>query len=114
MTLLTGVSACRFTDRTCLFGEPRALSRRVKEAYDQTKKMLERQLAEAEPKFISYVDHLKVVVLEFYGDRDLLGEDDARQMIKEVELPALIDEVWMARHEWVSEWDFEIGYERAR
>lgn len=94
--------------------DPKTLLRQVAEAYAETKKLLERVLAEAEPKFVAYQDHLKVVVLEFYGDRNLLDEDDARRVVGEVELPALIDEVWVARPEWVSEWDYEIGYDRAR
>lgn len=97
-----------------LFGEPRALLRQVEEEYAETKGVLERRLAEAWPKFLTYQDLLKVVVLEFYGDRSLLDEDDAKRMVAEVELPALIDEVWVAKHDWVSEWDYEIGYERVR
>jgi hypothetical protein len=97
-----------------LFGEPQALLRQVEEAYAETKGVLERRLAEAWPKFLTYQNLLKVVVLEFYGDRSLLDEDDAKRMVAEVELPALIDEVWVAKHDWVSEWDYEIGYERVR
>lgn len=94
--------------------EPRSAVQRIEEAYAETKRVLEKRLAEAGPKFISYQDHLKVVVLEFYGDRSLLDEDDAKRMIAEVALPALIDEVWVAQHSWISEWDYEIGYERVR
>lgn len=97
-----------------LSGEPQALLRQVEEAYAETKRVLERRLAEAWPKFLAYQDHFKVVVLEFYGDRSLLDEDDAKRMVGEVGLPALIDEVWVARPEWVSEWDYKIGYDRSR
>jgi hypothetical protein len=93
---------------------PQAILRQVEEAYAETKMMLERRLTEAAPKFIAHQDHLKVVVLEFYGDCNLLDEDDAKRMVTAVGLPALIDEVWVAQHEWISEWDYEIGYERVR
>src|SRR2546423_3047501 len=79
--------------------------RRVEEAYAETRKVLEQRLAEAAPKFVTYQDHLRVVVLEFYGDRSLLDEDDAKRMAAEVELPALVDEVWVAPHTWASAYD---------
>lgn len=101
-------------DSDALADDPKTFLRQVGEAYAETKKVLERVLAEAEPKFVAYRDHLKIVVLEFYGDISLLGEEDVKRMVTEVELPALIDEVWVARHEWTSTWDYEIGYERVR
>jgi hypothetical protein len=94
--------------------EPQALLRQVEEAYGETKRVLEQRLAEAEPKFLAYRDLLKILVLEFYGDRSLLDEDDAMRMVQEAKLPALIDEVWVAQPVWVSEWNYEIGYERVR
>lgn len=94
--------------------DPQSAVRRVEEAYTETRKVLEQRLSEAAPKFVMYQDHLKVVVLEFYGDRSLLDEDDAKKMVAEIKLPALIDEVWVAQHAWVSAWDYEIGYERVR
>lgn len=97
-----------------LSDEPQALLRQVEEAYVEMKRVLEQRLAEAEPKFLTYQDYLKVVVLEFYGDRSLLDEDEAKKMVAEVALPALIDEVWVAQHDWISAWDYEIGYGRVR
>jgi hypothetical protein len=97
-----------------LSDDPQSLLRQVEEAYAETKRVLERRVAEAWPKFLPYRDQFKVVVLEFYGNRSLLDEDDARRMVVEIELPELIDEVWVAKHDWVSERDCEIGYERVR
>ncbi len=94
--------------------DPQGAVRRVEEAYAETKKVLEQRLAEGALKFVTYPNCLRVVVLEFYGDRSLLDEDDSKRMLAEVELPALIDEVWVAQHDWISAWDYEIGYERAR
>ncbi len=96
------------------FDDPGAFLRQAEEAYAETKGVLERVLADAALKFMTYADHLKVVVLEFYGDTDLLGEDEVKRMIGEAELPALIDEVWVARQEWTSAWDYDVGYERVR
>jgi hypothetical protein len=94
--------------------DPQTILRQIEEAYAGTKEILERVLGDAELKFAAYQDHLKVVVLEFYGDRNLLDEGDAKKMVAEMELPASIDEIWVARHNWVSEWNYEIGYERVR
>jgi hypothetical protein len=94
--------------------EPEAFLRQVEEAYAETKGVLERLLADAARKFVPYADHLKVVVLEFYGDTDLLGEDEVKRMVGEAELPALVDEVWVARQEWTSACDYDLGYERVR
>lgn len=96
------------------FDDPGTFLRQSEEAYAETKGVLERLLADAARKFVTYADHLKVVVLEFYGDTDLLGEDEVRKMVGEVELPALIDEVWVARQEWTSDCDYDLGYERLR
>jgi hypothetical protein len=54
----------------------------------------------------------KVVVLEFYGDLMLLDEDDAKEIVSEMILPPAIDEVWISTPQWISESDYEIGYER--
>lgn len=78
------------------------------------KGLVQRLLTQAAPKFETYFSHLKLVVLEFYGDFWLLDEDDAREIVSEVTLPPLIDEVWNTIPEWVSESDYEIGYERIR
>jgi hypothetical protein len=88
--------------------------RQIEEAYAGTKEILERVLGDAELKFAAYQDHLKVVVLEFYGDSNLLTDDDAKKMVAEAELPASVDEVWVARQDWISEWDYEIGYDCLR
>jgi hypothetical protein len=78
------------------------------------RKLVDRRLGEAQRKFLTYVDHRKVVVLEFYGDWWLLDEDDARKIVREVGLPPLIDEVWITNPEWVPESDYEIVYEQVR
>lgn len=78
-----------------LAGDPQAFERQVEEAYVETKMMLERGFAEAEPKFITYQNHLEVVVLEFYGNCDLLNDGDTNRMLTEIDLSALVDEVWV-------------------
>lgn len=86
----------------------------IEQTRAEYKELADLRLAEAAPKFETYLDHRKVVVLEFYCDWWLLDEDDARQIVSEGILPPLIDEVWITIPEWVSESDYEIAYERVR
>jgi hypothetical protein len=86
----------------------------IEQTRAEYRRLVDRRLAEASPKFEYYVVHRKVVVLEFYGDWRLLDEDDARQIVSEATLPPIIDEVWITIPEWVSESDYEIAYERVR
>jgi hypothetical protein len=71
---------------------------------------MERELAEAAAKFIGYEGTRKVVLLDFYGNE--LGEEDIPPLIERIALPQTIDEIWMTKCDWVSEDDFEIGFER--
>jgi hypothetical protein len=87
------------------------VSGRVREEY---RDLVNRCLAEAGLKFEMYLDHRKVVVLDFYGDLMLLDEDEAREIVREMTLPPTIDEVWISTPQWISESDYEIGYERVR
>jgi hypothetical protein len=74
--------------------------------------LVNRCIAEAGLKFEMYLDHRKVVVLEFYGDLMLLDEDDAKEIVREMTLPPAIDEVWISTPQWISESDYEVDYER--
>jgi hypothetical protein len=51
-----------------------------------------------------------VVLLDFYGTD--LWEDDIPQLMQSISIPSNIHEIWMSKREWVSENDFEVGYER--
>jgi len=86
----------------------------IEETRAKYKELVDLRLAEAAPKFETYLDHRKAVVLEFYCDWWLLDEGDARQIVSEGILPPLIDEVWITIPEWVSESDYEVAYERVR
>jgi hypothetical protein len=71
---------------------------------------MERELAEAATKFIGYEVARKVVLLDFYGNE--LCEEDIPPLLERIALPQTIDEIWMTKCDWVSEDDFEIGFER--
>jgi hypothetical protein len=80
------------------------------EAIVGTAAAMERELAEAATKFIGYEAARKVVLLDFYGNE--LGEEDIPPLLVRIALPKTIDEIWMTKCNWVSEDDFEIGFER--
>jgi hypothetical protein len=86
----------------------------IEQTRAEYKELVQRRLAEASPKFETYLNYRKVVVLEFYCDWWLLDEDDAREMVTEITLPPLIDEVWMTIANWITECDYEVAYERVR
>jgi hypothetical protein len=94
-----------------IFNNRLSLIEKTRAEYNE---LVEYWLAEAAPKFETYLNHRKVIVLEFYGDWWVLDDDDTRKMVSEARVPALIDEVWIAIPEWISESDYEIAYERVR
>jgi hypothetical protein len=67
-------------------------------------------LAAASAKFNEYPDARRVVLLDFYGDG--LFEDDIPPVLKSLAIPPNVDEIWMTKPDWISEDDFEIGYEQ--
>ena len=71
---------------------------------------LREQLENASRKFLAYQDKCKLVLLDFFIDE--LSEDAIPSMIESIAVPANIDEIWRTKQVWISEDDFEIGYER--
>jgi hypothetical protein len=80
------------------------------EAIVGTATVMERELAEAAAKFVGYEFARKIVLLDFYGSE--LSEEDVPALLSRIALPKTIDEIWMTKQVWVSEDDFEIGFER--
>ena len=76
---------------------------------------LDRLAKDAEKKFAKYTHCLKILLVEFYGDESSwIGDDDVIGIIQSAQLPKLIDQVWVAGQEWVSEGEYQIVWERAR
>ena len=75
----------------------------------------ERAASAAAEKFTNYGDHLKLLLVQFHGEGgSVLDDEDEMSIIQSAELPERIDQVWLARHEWVNASDFEVAWERAR
>jgi len=79
---------------------------------DGAMRQLNKVLSTTTGKFAGYSGSLKIVVLEFYGD--FLSEETAKELVAQAEVPAVVDQVWVARPDWVSPFDWQIAYDRVR
>jgi hypothetical protein len=67
----------------------------------------------AAKKFCDYAAARKLFLVQFYGDAQVISDEDLLGVIKSANLPEEIDEVWYAVHDWVSHYDYTITWERA-
>ena len=75
----------------------------------------DRAAKNAAEKFVKYADCTKLLLVQFYGDGSVwLGDKEIVEIIQSAKLPTLIDQVWVAREDWVSEYDYEIAWKRVR
>ena len=72
---------------------------------------LERAAESAAEKLARYPRHLKLLLVQFCGD-DLLDKEDFVKMIHSEQLPEVVDQLWLAKPDWVSEYDYETIWER--
>ena len=68
----------------------------------------------AAAKFAEYPDCLKLFLVQFHGDTSYLEDDDIITIIKSVQLPDMVDQVWLAAHDWVGEDDCEVVWNRVQ
>ena len=75
----------------------------------------ERQATAAKEKFTKYAHCRKLFLVQFFGDGSFwLEDEEAADIVRSAELPEVIDEVWMARQEWVALDEYEIVWDRVR
>ncbi len=85
------------------------LLKKLKKGYAEEFERLANNAAE---KFAKYDYCIKLLVVQFYGDGSSWVEDEEIiEIIHSAKLPTLIDQVWVARQDWVSEYDYEIAWE---
>ena len=78
-------------------------------------KEFERQATSAADKFAQYADCRKLFLVQFFGDTfGGVGDKEITEMVKSACLPEVIDEVWVARLEWVGLNESEILWEQIR
>ena len=72
-----------------------------------------REAKNAAEKFAKYDYCIKLLLVQFYGDGSVwLGDEEIIKIIQSAKLPTLIDQVWVAWEDWVSEYDYEIAWKR--
>ncbi len=69
---------------------------------------------EVKLKFKNYPNCLRVLLLEVYGDDLSLDLISIDEIVRIVNLPFNIDQVWVAEPEWISEEDIKIVYRRIK
>ena len=69
----------------------------------------------AAEKFVKYSDCERLFLVQFFGDdSSCLPDDEIVEIIETAQLPEMIEQVWLAVQEWISESDYEIVWKRIR
>ena len=75
----------------------------------------DRMAKAAAEKFVKYSDCERLFLVQFFGDdSSYLPDDEIVEIIETAQLPEMIDQVWLAGQEWISESDYEIVWKRIR
>ena len=73
------------------------------------------QAGKAAEKFIAYATCRKLLLVQFFGHAiGGVGDEEIIEIVKSAQLPAAIDEVWVAREEWVDLDESEIVWQWVR
>ena len=83
---------------------------RAKSGYTQE---FQRSAMAAAEKFKKY-SHCQTLLLVQFCGQGVLGDEDIGAIVESAQLPEVIDQVWVARKEWVNAWDYQIAWEPAR
>ena len=76
---------------------------------------LARASESAAAKFEKFEGHKRLFLIRFVGGESIsLDDGDLHELVRTAELPKEIDEVWVAFHDWINEWDYEVGWKRIR
>lgn len=76
---------------------------------------LERAIESAKRKFEQFDGHKRLLLVSFVGDSSSgVLDEDLSELVDAAKLPAEIDEVWVAYHAWISEWDYKYAWKRMR
>ena len=78
-------------------------------------KEFEHQAARAAEKFVQYADCRKLLLVQFFGEMvSGVGDEEIIEIIRAAHLPKEIDEVWVAREQWVDLDESEIVWQWVR
>ena len=97
------------------WGDPAEIVARNESAKTGYLEELERLAMDAGQKFAKYANCQRILVVQFYGDDSFyLDDEDITGIVQSAEIPVVIDEVWVANHEWVSIDDYVVTWEHVR
>ena len=97
------------------FSEPCNIRKSLEEEKSGYAKELERWADNAAQKFALYAHCRKLFLVQFFGDSSgWLGDEEIVEIIESAHLPEMIDEVWVARQDWISLDDYRIAWEHIR
>ena len=71
----------------------------------------------ATKKFAAYGHCRRVLAVQFFGSSwmaDRVSDNELVEIVRTGEISTVIDEVWVAYHEWVSASDYEVAWRRVR
>ncbi len=74
----------------------------------------EREANKAGKKYDEYVDCQKLLVVQFFGESELVTDEGIIEIIKAARIPKQIDQVWLTGREYVSLDDYELAWECIR
>ena len=73
------------------------------------------QAERAAEKFAGYLECRKLLLVQFFGESfSGVGNREIKRIVKSASLPEVIDEVWVARQEWVGLDESQIRWQRVR
>ncbi len=73
-----------------------------------------READKAGQKFDDFSDCKKLLVVQFFGESELVTDEEIIEIVKAARIPKQIDEVWLTGREPVSLDDYELAWERIR
>ena len=57
---------------------------------------------------------MKLLAVQFFGESELLTDEEIVEVINAARIPNQIDQVWLTGREWVNLDDYELDWERVR
>ena len=102
-----GLRVARIPEATDLY----EYTQRIKMAKIGFASQFERSVQSAAKKFARYPNYLRLLLVQFFGEGNI-EEEDILQIVRSTKLTGVIDQVWLAKPDWVSADDYEIVWER--
>lgn len=76
--------------------------------------ILEKHLQQACKKFETFNNHIRIFVTEAYSCNALVNNELIEKIVKKINVPESIDEIWVSLPRWVSENDYASYYRRIK